>query len=129
MHHCRTETKRPSVFIRSLKCKGALCDVRPWSHIPVLFFGCSGSLLWHMGYSNYCCELSSCMCRLCGPVACRILVSRPGIGPVPPVLTGRFLTTGPPGKSPSHIIFKPFWPNSTSHSLLHLLLFVTTHRV
>ena len=33
------------------------------------------------------------------PKACGILVSRPGIEPAPPALEGRFLTTGPPGKS------------------------------
>ena len=31
-------------------------------------------------------------------VACGILVPRPGIEPVSPVLESRFLTTGPPGK-------------------------------
>ena len=35
------------------------------------------------------------------PAACGILVPRPGIDPAPPALEGRFLTTGPPGKSPS----------------------------
>ena len=33
------------------------------------------------------------------PAACGILVPRPGIEPVSPALEGRFLTTGPPGKS------------------------------
>ena len=33
------------------------------------------------------------------PVACRSLVPEPGIKPVSPELEGRFLTTGPPGKS------------------------------
>jgi len=32
-------------------------------------------------------------------VACGILVPQPGIEPVSLVLQGRFLTTGPPGKS------------------------------
>ena len=31
--------------------------------------------------------------------ACGILISRPGIKPVSPVLVGGFLTTGPPEKS------------------------------
>ena len=31
--------------------------------------------------------------------ACGILVPRPGIKPTSPALEGRFLTTGPPGKS------------------------------
>ena len=32
--------------------------------------------------------------------ACGILLPQPGIEPVSPALQGRFLTTGPPGKSP-----------------------------
>ena len=35
------------------------------------------------------------------PEACRILVPRPGIEPTFPALEGGFLTTGPPGKSPT----------------------------
>ena len=35
------------------------------------------------------------------PAACEILVPWPEIEPAPPALQGRFLTTGPPGKSPS----------------------------
>ena len=38
------------------------------------------------------------------PVACGVLVPRPGIEPVPPALEGRFLTTGPP-KSPYRQVF------------------------
>ena len=37
--------------------------------------------------------------RLSCPVAYEILVSQPGIEPAYPVLEGRFLITGPPGKS------------------------------
>ena len=33
------------------------------------------------------------------PVACGILAPRPGIGPVPPAMEGKVLTTGPPGMS------------------------------
>ena len=33
------------------------------------------------------------------PMACGILVPRPGIEPMSPALEGGFLTTGPPGKS------------------------------
>ena len=35
------------------------------------------------------------------PKTCEILVARPGIQPVSVALEGRFLTTGPPGKSPN----------------------------
>ena len=37
--------------------------------------------------------------RLSCPVACGILVPRPGIEPTSPALEGRFFTAGPPGKS------------------------------
>ena len=50
--------------------------------------------------------LSSCgtgsevaACRLSWPAACGILVPRPGIELASPAVEGRFLTTGPPGKS------------------------------
>ena len=38
--------------------------------------------------------------RLSYPAACGIVVPPPGIEPMSPALEGRFLTTGPPGKSP-----------------------------
>ena len=34
------------------------------------------------------------------PMACGMLVPQPGIKPMSPALESRFLTTGPPGKSP-----------------------------
>ena len=37
--------------------------------------------------------------RLRGPIACGILVPQPEMEPKSPALKGRFLTTGPPGKS------------------------------
>ena len=40
------------------------------------------------------------LCGLICPMACGILVPWPGIEPTLPALEGRFLTTGPPGKSP-----------------------------
>ena len=39
------------------------------------------------------------VCRLSCPVTWGILVPQPGIKPKSPALGGRFLTTGPPGKS------------------------------
>ena len=45
-------------------------------------------------------------CGLSCPVACGILVPRPGIEPASPALEGGFLTTGPPGKSPGKEFFK-----------------------
>ena len=46
-------------------------------------------------------------CRLSCPVACGILVPLPGIEPMSPALQGRFLTTGPPGKSPDGAVSVP----------------------
>ena len=40
--------------------------------------------------------------RLRSSEACGILVPHPGIQPTSPALAGRFLTTGPPGKSPDN---------------------------
>ena len=37
------------------------------------------------------------------PHACGILIPGPGIEPMFPALAGRFLTTGPPGKTPSFL--------------------------
>ena len=44
-------------------------------------------------------------------VACGILVPQPGIEPMSPALQGRFLTTGPPGKSLALLLsdHKSFW--------------------
>ena len=38
--------------------------------------------------------------RLSCSMACEILVPQPGTEPMSPAWEGRFLTTGPPGKSP-----------------------------
>ena len=84
-------------------------------------FGCIGSQLWHAGSFIVvrgllslvaACGLQSAQaqqlqrvgslvvaCGLSCPVTCGILVSPPGIEPMSPALEGRFLTTGPPGKS------------------------------
>ena len=43
-------------------------------------------------------------CRLSCPSVCGVLVPQPGMEPASPALEGRFLTTGPPGKSP-HVYF------------------------
>ena len=74
----------------------------------------AGSSLRHAG--SRACGLSSCgmwalecagsvvaACRLSCPVACGILVPRPGIKPMSPALEGGFLTTGPPGKSHTYL--------------------------
>jgi len=41
---------------------------------------------------------------LSGPIACGILVPQPGIKPAFPALEGRFLTTGPLGKSKTYFL-------------------------
>ena len=53
-------------------------------------------LLWHRGSTSH---------GLSCPKACRILVPRPGIEPASPALEGRFLTTGPQGKSLFYFLF------------------------
>ena len=42
--------------------------------------------------------------RFSCPMACGILVPRPGIEPTSPALEGGFLTTGPPGKPPGILL-------------------------
>ena len=71
-------------------------------------------LLWLAGFSS--CDAQALehegsvvvACKLSCPVACGILVPGPGIEPVSPALEGRFLTTGPPGKSVDLFFFVCF---------------------
>ena len=79
----------------------------------LFIFGCVGSSLRHAGSSIVARGLlSRCGARapeclgsvvavlwLSCPVACGILVPRPGIEPASPALEGGFATAGPPGKS------------------------------
>ena len=55
------------------------------------------------------------VCRISCPTACGILVPGPRIEPAPLVWQSKFLTTGPPGKSPYHS-FHSVW----GYSLLYL---------
>ena len=77
--------------------------------------------LWHVGTLVVAYGLSSCgvwapqhvgsvvaACGLSCPAACGILVPRPGMEPVSPALEGRFLTTGPPGKSRAQFLMRFF---------------------
>ena len=53
--------------------------------------------------------LQYCFCFMFwffGREACGILAPRLGIKPAPPALEGEVLTTGPPGKSPAHLLLK-----------------------
>ena len=97
-------------------CWGQVAPTSFASYHPFLFlsfslFGFSGSLLCHGGFS----PVVGCSCGMWGlstqaqqlwhmglvaHIACGILVPRPGFEPASPALEGRFLTTGPPGKSP-----------------------------
>ena len=53
--------------------------------------------------------------------ACGILLLRPGIEPVSPALEGRFLTTGPPGKSPPPLFLKSFSGQSSLKKIFFLI--------
>ena len=62
---------------------------------------------------------SCCTPRLSCPGACGILVPRPRITPESPALEGRFLTPGPPRKSPqiAHVCSVVSDSDSTNYSL------------
>ena len=66
------------------------CEV--YLFFKFIYFGCAGSSLWHVGSLGRTHRLSC-------PSACGILVPRSGMEPQSPALEGRFLITGPPGKS------------------------------
>ena len=63
--------------------------------------------------------------RLCCLAACGILAPQAEIEPMSPVLEGRFLTTGPPGKSCLYFIFigedlfRLKWTKGTVRGQLH----------
>ena len=62
------------------------------------------------------------VCGFSCPSTCGVLVPRPGIKPVFPAWQGRFLTTGPPGKSLKQCILKEFnshYPRITWWYLLY----------
>ena len=58
------------------------------------------------------------VCKLSCSTACGILVSQAGIEPISPALQGRFLTTGPPGKSPgtAALASSSLYGTGTKHS-------------
>jgi len=63
--------------------------------------------LWHAGSAVVPWGLSSSVVvvhRLSCPTACGIFLDQ-GVEPVPPALAGKFLTTGPPGKSCPFILY------------------------
>ena len=108
----------------------------PFIYLFFHFFGCAGSLLLQAGFSLVAASRGYSLvkvCRLLIAVASLVLeygsrcagsvvvslhrlscflgmwaLSGPGIEPVSPALAGRFLTTGPPGKShtPFRVIIK-----------------------
>ena len=81
-----------------------------WLH-PVLvvahriFLVSSGPFTAAHGLSSYGAWASVVAVLSCF-AACGILVSRPGMEPASPALQGRFLTTGPPGKSLKWILLR-----------------------
>ena len=66
--------------------------------MPFLLFGCN---MWDL--SLHCIDSLAVACCLSCFTACGILVPPPGMEPVSPTLQGRFLTTGPRGKSLKYI--------------------------
>ena len=97
----------------SLQSKGlsrvfsSITDQKPQflSAWPSLWSSCIGSYLWHTEspFWHACSSLQHLgsevsLLELC-PMACVILPPQPGAEPMFPALEGRFLTTGPPGKS------------------------------
>ena len=87
------------LFILFLAASGLSCGAWPLCcSVPASLW------LWHVG-------LVVVAHRLSCPVACGILIPRPGIEPMSPALEGWFLTTGPPGKSQMLSIFScACWP-------------------
>ena len=59
-------------------------------------------IMWdfHGSWAAECVDAIVELSRPSCPMACGILVLRPGVQPTSPALAGGFLTTGPPGKSP-----------------------------
>ena len=55
--------------------------------------------------------------RIGWPTACGILVPQPGTEPTSPTLESGFLTTGPPGKSPTGWVLIVLWSTSILHYL------------
>ena len=94
-----------------LRCRPVWCQTLGLTPSSLLF------LWWHRACPevlHLCAQLSSSLpwlglllfqnmgsgaSGLSRPVACGILISRPGIEPMSSALAGRFLTTGLPGKS------------------------------
>ena len=104
LHRIFTAVHGPSLVAGS---GGALCHSAQVPHCGG--FSCYGAwALWHTGCSrcgSRAWEFSSCSARarlLCG--MCSLL--QPGIKSMFPPLAVRFLTTGPPGNSPSLAYFK-----------------------
>ena len=67
-------------------------------------------------------KLSSCGMQACCSGACGILVAWPLIKPVSSVLQGKFLTTGPPGKSFSFFLVLRLWYVFYTYSASHFKL-------
>ena len=70
-------------------------------------FGHVESQLQHVGYFVAAHGLQLWRVGLVAPRHVGISVRRPGMEPASPALQGRFLTTGPPGKSPTMRILVP----------------------
>ena len=64
------------------------------------YSGCAESQLWHVGSPWLHAGSVVGVHRLSCPVPCGILVPQPATQPASPALESRFLTAGPPAKSP-----------------------------
>ena len=98
-------------YLAALGLTCGMLDLSLWC----VAFSCYGTrALEHMG-------LLVAVRRLSCSKACGILVPQPEIEPVSPALKGRFLTAGPPGKSPhtsTYIFYVTLTWGSVWHSSL-----------
>ena len=81
-------------------------DMTEWLTFNLTWLSAEACGIFHCGLCSPECGLSSCSIWATYPTICGLLFSRQGVEPVLPALAGRFLTTGPPGRSPMKILFK-----------------------
>ena len=108
IHLCGLKSRCWQAAFLSCSCRGDSIPCRVSSAVSSLC--CSARdlcclllnlLFWHM-------DSVVAALRLSCPMACGILVPRPGITPTSPALQGGFLTPGPPA-SPHILVVSNFW--------------------
>ena len=98
---------RAQPFTDSLCCiHWEFLEDDPDLSMPSVFFLFYGFYLFWLYWIFPVAQVLPCSTSLSCPAACGILAPWPGIEPGSPALQGRFLTTGPPGKS--HVL-SGFW--------------------